>query len=116
MKVYIASIGPDLICERMRVAQLLWAANIPSEFSHLDNPKFKKQLDETLERGISFMVVFGQDELDKGVLKVKNMSLKTEVEVAREDVVKVLVEMGCVCLAAGVDLSFIDVMKAEAIA
>jgi hypothetical protein len=29
---------------RMRVAKLLWTANIPAEYSHQDSPKFKKQL------------------------------------------------------------------------
>ena len=109
--MYIASIGPDLICERMRVAQRLWGANISSEFSHSDNPKFKKQLDEALERSIPYMVVFGQEEVDKGVLKIKDMAVKTEVEVPREELVSALVALGCSSLAAGVDLSFIDAMK-----
>ena len=112
-QVYIASIGPDLICERMRIAQRLWGENISSEFSHLDNPKFKKQLDDALERAIPYMVVFGQDEIDKGVVKVKNMATKTEVEVPQEDLVRILIGLGCSTLAAGVDLSFIDAMKVE---
>jgi len=99
----------------MRVAQSLWAANISSEYSHLDNPKFKKQLDEALERGIPFMVVFGPDELDKGVVKVKNMSAKTETEVDVSELVAVLLRQGCVSLAAGVDVSFITAMKASSL-
>lgn len=44
IQVYVATIGSDLIAERMRVAKLLWTANIPAEYSHQDSPKFKKQL------------------------------------------------------------------------
>jgi len=115
IQVYVASIGSDLICERMRVAQSLWAANIASEYSHLDNPKFKKQLDEALERGIPFMVVFGPEELEKGAVKVKNMSLKTEQEVVIDELVAVLLQQGCVSLSAGVDVSFITAMKASSL-
>ena len=42
--------------ERMRVAQRLWKADISAEYSHQDNPKLVKQLDEALERGIPYMV------------------------------------------------------------
>jgi hypothetical protein len=44
MQVFIASIGPDLITERMKIAKLLWGANVACEYSHLDNPKLKKQV------------------------------------------------------------------------
>lgn len=113
MQVYVASIGPDLICERMKVAQLLWAANIASEYSHLDNPKFKKQLDETLERAIPYMIVFGSDELERGVVKLKNIIAKAEVEVPRGEIVQALLEQGCCSLSAGVDLSFMQAMKSS---
>lgn len=95
----------------MRIANLLWKANISSEYSHQDNPKFKKQLDETLERGIPFMIVFGQDELDNKVVKLKDMKAHTEEEVPVTDIVNVLMAKSCRVIAAGADLSFIEAMK-----
>lgn len=48
--MYVASIGAGLLPQRMAVARRLWTANLSAEYSHLDNPKFKKQLDEV--RGV----------------------------------------------------------------
>ena len=109
--MYVASIGANLIAERMKVAQLLWRADISAEYPHQDNPKFKKQLDEALERGIPYMVVFGSEELAKGVVKVKDMRLHTEVEVARDSLVAVLQQQGCG--AAGVEMDFLTALKAS---
>lgn len=113
IQVFIASIGPNLMTERMKIAQKLWKSNISSEYSHLDNPKFKKQLDDTLERGIPYMVVFGQDELDKNIVKVKDMKNHTEEEVSIDLLVQKLESIGCIPLNAGLDLSFIQAMKAS---
>jgi histidyl-tRNA synthetase len=111
LQVFIASIGSDLIAERMRVAKLLWNANIPAEYSHQDSPKFKKQLDETLERGIPFMVVFGEDEMAKGVVKLKNMREHTEQEVALGALVESLLKDNCTVIPPGTDLGFLSAMR-----
>ncbi|CAN0417423.1 unnamed protein product, partial [Ectocarpus sp. 12 AP-2014] len=42
--VYVASVGPGLLEERMRVGRLLWSNDISAEYSTLDNPKFPKQM------------------------------------------------------------------------
>ncbi len=111
IQVFIASIGANLMHERMKIAQALWSADISAEYSHLDNPKFKRQLDDSLERGIPYMVVFGQDEINKGVVKVKNMKNHVEVEIPREQLVQSLLEQGCTTVAGGSDGSFISAMK-----
>lgn len=111
IQVYIASIGADLMHERMKIAQVLWNANISAEYSHLDNPKFKRQLDESLERGIPFMVVFGNDEIKNGVVKVKDMRSHTEVEIPRAELVNTLLTQGCISVNTGGDSSFIAAMK-----
>lgn len=95
----------------MKVAKLLWNANIPAEYSHQDNPKFKKQLDETLERGIPFMVVFGEDEMAKGMVKLKNMKLHTELEISLESLVDSLLKDNCTVIPPGTDLGFLSSMR-----
>jgi len=84
-----------MITERMKIAQTLWTANISAEYAHQDNPKLKKQLDEVLERGIPFMVVFGQDELQMGRVKLKDMRQHSEEEVTLADLVPSLARLGC---------------------
>ena len=99
----------------MRVAKLLWSANIPAEYSHQDNPKFKKQLDEALERGIPYMVVFGEDERKKGVVKVKNMKEHEEVEVPLEQVAEALIAKGCRAVPAAADLAFLSALRGDSV-
>ncbi len=81
---------------RMSVAKVLWSANISAEYSHHENPKFKKQLDDALERGVPFMVVFGEEELANGSVKVKDMAQHTEKEVKLDELVAFLKNAGLV--------------------
>ena len=104
-QVYIASIGPNFVPTRMKIARTLWQANISAEYSHQENPKFKKQLDEALERFIPFMVIFGEEEVSKGVVKVKNMRTHEESEVAMTDIVGALLTQGCSQVQAMQNLS-----------
>ena len=110
VQVYIASIGADLIPERMKVARRLWTADVSAEYSNHENPKFKKQLDEALERAIPFMVVFGKEELLKNVVKIKDMKNHEEVEVSVEDMCSELVRRGCAVIPAGADINFLNTM------
>ena len=111
IQVYIASIGSDLLPVRMRVARQLWNNNISAEYSHLDNPKFKKQLDDALERHIPYMVIIGKDELVQGIVKIKNMLAHTEEEVQIEDIASHIIKLGCVPIPAGCDISFLNLMQ-----
>merc|ERR1712167_230987 len=77
----------------MKVAQFLWNVDIACVYSHLDNPKFKKQLDEALERRIPYMIVFGQDELVAKTVKVKDMKSKTEETVSISEGGKQLIQL-----------------------
>ena len=89
-QVYVASIGTNMMKHRMRVTKALWAANISAEYSHHESPKFKKQLDEALAKGVPLMVVFGEEELQNGTVKVKDMIKHTENEVAIDSLVEYL--------------------------
>jgi len=111
IQVYIASIGSELLPVRMRVARQLWNNNISAEYSHLDNPKFKKQLDDALERHIPYMVIIGKDELVNGIVKVKNMLAHSEEEVSIDEIASFLIKNGCLPIPAGCDVSFLQMMK-----
>jgi ribosomal protein L12E/L44/L45/RPP1/RPP2 len=96
----------------MKFAQQLWSGNIAAEYSHLDNPKFKKQLDEALERYIPYMVVFGEEEVSKNIVKIKNMKLKTEIEVPVAEMVPSLLRQGCATVDQVSDVDFLEAMRA----
>lgn len=107
----MASIGAGFVAERMKVARLLWEANISAEYSHQDNPKFKKQLDYVLEEGIPFVVVFGEEELANGTVKVKDIRTHSEEIIPIADMVAYLLDHGCAPVTNSVDSVMMDKMR-----
>lgn len=95
----------------MRVAKLLWDANISAEYPHQDNPKFKKQLDTALERSIPFVLVFGEEEMAKGTVKVKDMNKHTEEEVLLSQLVEHLRSLGCGTVSSGADEALLTKLR-----
>ena len=65
----------------MEICRQLWSAGIKAEFGFKPNPKMGDQLTYALEQGIPFLVLFGEDEVQQGVVKVKDMVAKEEVAV-----------------------------------
>ena len=110
VQVYVASIGANLLPQRMRVARLLWEKNISCEYSAAENPKLKRQMEEVLTRRIPVMVIFGDAEVAKGVVKVKNMQDHVETEVSLADVVQSVLNAGAREIAAGADLNLLNAM------
>lgn len=102
-----------MLKERMKLARILWSADISAEYSHQDNPKLKKQMDDALERAIPFMLVIGADELARGTVKIKNMRQHVELEVPINELVAQLLQQGCATIAAGADLTFMQALNAQ---
>lgn len=88
--VLVASIGNGLQGKRMAVASKLWAAGVKAEFGFKPNPKMGDQLGYALKSGIPFMVLFGEDELANGIVKLKNLDVESEEEVAEAEVAQVV--------------------------
>ncbi|KAF5833236.1 hypothetical protein DUNSADRAFT_10518 [Dunaliella salina] len=80
-EVLVASIGNDMQVKRMEVANMLWGAGVNAEFGFKPNPKMGDQLNYALEQAIPFIVLFGDEELNAGCVKVKDMGEKTEDKV-----------------------------------
>ena len=80
---------------RLELCKQLWLSNISAEVMQTENPKFIKQLHYALERGTPYMVVIGEDELTKGVIKLKDMALKDEMTMPRSELVAELLRRGC---------------------
>ena len=64
----------------------------------MEDPKFKRQLEDTLIRGIPFMIIFGEEEVTNGVVIVKDMRGKKEYKVDKEKIVATLLDLGCMPL------------------
>eukprot|EP00878_Enallax_costatus_P014599 GHUV01015273.1.p1 GENE.GHUV01015273.1~~GHUV01015273.1.p1 ORF type:complete len:810 (+),score=288.70 GHUV01015273.1:998-3427(+) len=92
-QVLVASIGNGMQIKRMELCSKLWSAGIKAEFGFKPNPKMGDQLGYALEQGIPYMVLFGDDELQNGVVKVKDMAAKTEETVAVDQLVDQLQQL-----------------------
>jgi len=90
--VFIASIG-NYEVERMQLCKLLWQNGIKAETSYKYSVKPKKQFERADDLKVDITIVFGQDELDVGIYKVKNMKTGIQVDVQREDIVNYVLRM-----------------------
>lgn len=86
-EVLVASIGNGLQAERMKLASNLWKSGIKAEFGFKPNPKMGDQLGYALKSGIPLMVLFGEDEIKSGVLKLKDLDAQTETELTLDNLV-----------------------------
>jgi len=89
-QVYVASAQKDLMKHRMALCTQLWDAGIKTEMSYKANPKLLAQLQTCEEQGIPWVIVIGQSELEKGVVKLRNVTSREEVEVERANLTQVL--------------------------
>lgn len=80
----------------MKVAQMLWDANISAEFSQQDSPKLKFEIANALDRGIPFMAIVGEDEVKNGTCKVKDLTARSEETVRMSELVSTLRKKGVV--------------------
>ena len=91
-QLLVASIGNGLQRKRMALASKLWAAGVKAEFGFKPNPKMGDQLGYALKAGIPFVVLFGEDEMNRGVVKLKDLDAGTEEEVKEVDLPTVALE------------------------
>jgi len=91
-EVLVASIGNDLQPQRMKIASELWQAGIKCEFGFKPNPKMGDQLNYALKSGIPLVILFGEDEINAGMVKLKDLDAEAEEEISRTDIVRCVKE------------------------
>jgi histidyl-tRNA synthetase len=91
--VYVASIGKDMLNERIKLCSLLRKYNISTMMSYLENPKMKTQFDDIFNYQVKYMIVIGADEIQSGKIKIKNISTKKEEIFDREQGINKLKEL-----------------------
>lgn len=87
-EVFVASIDKGLLKERMKLAAELWKAGIKAEFTLKANPKIQQQLTYANTQGVPIAIIFGNNELQKGSLMVKDLKNATQAEIQRANVVE----------------------------
>eukprot|EP00891_Asterochloris_glomerata_P008088 jgi/Astpho2/8088/fgenesh1_pm.00120_%23_11_t len=74
-QVLVASVGEGMLEKRMQVCAQLWRLGVAAEFGYKEAPKFPQQLREANDHAIPLMVLFGRDELQRGVAKVRSAAV-----------------------------------------
>ncbi|XP_061705808.1 histidine--tRNA ligase, cytoplasmic isoform X3 [Cydia pomonella] len=85
--VFVASAQKNFLDERMKICAELWSAGIKAEQSYKKNPKMLTQLQYCEDAGIPLAVVLGEDEVRRGVVKLRHVAARRDCEVPRDQLV-----------------------------
>ncbi|XP_066446780.1 histidine--tRNA ligase, cytoplasmic-like [Eleutherodactylus coqui] len=87
-QVLVAAAQKKLLEERMKLIAELWKAGIKAEMLYKKNPKLLNQLQYCEESGIPLVAIIGEQELKDGVVKLRDVSTREEVDVCRQNLVE----------------------------
>lgn len=90
--VYVASAHKGLHERRLQILSQLWDAGVRSEHSYKLNPKLLVQLQHCEEQGIPFALVLGDSELERGVVKFREVATRKEEEIGLENLAADIVQ------------------------
>ncbi|XP_047112581.1 histidine--tRNA ligase, cytoplasmic [Schistocerca piceifrons] len=88
VEVYVASAQKNLLEARMSLCRELWDANIKAEQSYKRNPKLLQQLQYCEDSGIPLAAILGESELQRGVVKLRDVKTRQESEIPRDLIAK----------------------------
>ncbi|XP_068133906.1 histidine--tRNA ligase, cytoplasmic [Hyperolius riggenbachi] len=87
-QVLVAAAQKKLLEERMKLIAEFWNGGIKAEMLYKKNPKLLSQLQYCEETGIPLVAILGEQELKEGVVKLRVVSTREEVDVARQNLVE----------------------------
>ncbi|XP_077287406.1 histidine--tRNA ligase isoform X3 [Arctopsyche grandis] len=88
VEVFVASAQKNFLEHRMRICKDLWDADIKAEQSYKKNPKMLTQLQHCEDNGIPLAVVLGESEMQKGLVKLRDIATRQEIEVPLDQMVQ----------------------------
>ncbi|XP_074771936.1 histidine--tRNA ligase, cytoplasmic isoform X3 [Athene noctua] len=87
-QVLVASAQKKLLEERLKLISELWDAGVKAEVLYKKNPKLLNQLQYCEDTGIPLVAIVGEQELKDGVVKLRVVATREEVNVRRESLVE----------------------------
>nr|XP_033783509.1 histidine--tRNA ligase, cytoplasmic-like isoform X1 [Geotrypetes seraphini] len=87
-QVLVAAAQKRLLEERLKLISELWDSGIQAEMLYKKNPKLLNQLQYCEETGIPLVAIIGEQELKDGVVKLRVVSTREEVDVSRRNLVE----------------------------
>ncbi|KAL3266976.1 hypothetical protein HHI36_011125 [Cryptolaemus montrouzieri] len=85
VEVFVATAQKNLVNERMKLCKELWDNNFKVEYSYKKSPKLLVQLQHCEEYDIPLAVILGESEIQRGVVKLREVSTRAEVEISRSE-------------------------------
>ncbi|XP_072256784.1 histidine--tRNA ligase, cytoplasmic-like [Pyxicephalus adspersus] len=87
-QVLVATAQPMFLEERMKLLTMLWNSGIKAEIMYKNNPKLLTQLHYCESTGIPLVIIIGEQEIKDGVVKIRDVATREEVEVSKENLVE----------------------------
>ncbi|XP_062384221.1 histidine--tRNA ligase-like [Sardina pilchardus] len=87
-QVLVASAQKSLLEERLKLTAELWDKGIKAEVMYKENPKLLNQLQHCEETGIPLVAILGEQELKDGIVKLRDVASREEVEIKRANLVE----------------------------
>ncbi|GFY58040.1 histidine--tRNA ligase, cytoplasmic [Trichonephila inaurata madagascariensis] len=91
-EVYVATAQKKLAHHRMKLCRELWDAGIKAEQSYKLNPKLLDQLQYCEARGIPLAIIIGESEVQRAVVKLRNVETREESEVSQSELINFIKE------------------------
>ncbi|XP_064886311.1 histidine--tRNA ligase, cytoplasmic isoform X2 [Columba livia] len=86
-QVLVATPHKHLLAARLKLISELWDAGIKAEMLYKKDPKLLKQLQYCEDTGIPLAAIVGEQELTDGVVKLRDVATREEVDIPREKLV-----------------------------
>ncbi|XP_062986180.1 histidine--tRNA ligase, cytoplasmic-like [Elgaria multicarinata webbii] len=86
-QVLVAAAQKNFLAWRMKFISELWDAGIKAEMFYKKNPKLLSQLQYCEEKGIPLVIIIGEQELNNGVVKLRDVITRKEINVPKENII-----------------------------
>ncbi|XP_030045193.1 histidine--tRNA ligase, cytoplasmic [Microcaecilia unicolor] len=87
-QILVAAAQKNFLEERMKLISDLWSAGIKAEMLYKKDPKLLSQLHYCEETGIPLVAIVGEQELNDGVVKLRIVSTREEINVPRGNLIE----------------------------
>ncbi|XP_065265967.1 histidine--tRNA ligase, cytoplasmic isoform X3 [Emys orbicularis] len=94
-QVLVAAAQKKLLEERLKLISELWDSGIKAEMLYKKNPKLLNQLQYCEDTGIPLVAIVGEQELKDGVVKLRVVATREEVDVRRENLIEEIKRRTC---------------------
>lgn len=83
--VMILRLSTERDKDYLKIASQIRELGLNTEICLLDDTTFKSQFNFAISRGVKYVVICGNDEFERGIIKIKNLTTREQSEVIPDD-------------------------------